>query len=224
MEEFQQDEPVFEAERGKILAAALKMVPFDGWTPTMMAAAAADAGLDRATLDAAFPNGIADLLQFWSEILDTQMETAMGGDEFAALKIREKVAFAVRARLELLAADKEAARRAAATLALPNFAPLATRLIWRTADCIWRGLGDQSTDFNFYSKRAILSGVWTSTFAHWLGDESDDYASTWVFLDQRIENVMQIEKAKSWFRKAGLDPNKPIELLAKFRYFRKPGS
>ena len=73
----------------------------------------------------------------------------------------------------------------------------AARLLWRTADHIWRALGDTSTDENFYSKRAILSGVLASTYARWFSDDSPDNAATWAFLDARIENVMQFEKAKA---------------------------
>ena len=103
-------------------------------------------------------------------------------------------------------------------MALPTSGLLGPRLAWATADAIWRGLGDKSTDFNFYSKRGILSGVWTSTFARWLADDSDDEAATKAFLDARIDNVMQIEKVKARVRDLEFDPTKPIEALAKLRY------
>ena len=146
------------------------------------------------------------------------MTDAMKAPEFATLKIRQKVAFAVRARLDEIRPHKEAARRAAAMLALPTFGLLGPRLAWQTSDAIWRGLGDKSTDFNFYSKRGILTGVWTSTFARWLSDDSEGEAATHSFLDARIENVMQIEKAKAKMRELDLDPAKPISWLAKLRY------
>ena len=106
---------------------------------------------------------------------------------------------------------------------MPPYAPTGARLIWRTADRIWRGLGDQSTDYNYYTKRATLSGVWSSTFARWLGDESEGFQRTHDFLDDRIENVMEIEKAKAKWRELGIDPGKFISGrllpgLAKLRY------
>ncbi|WDI31440.1 COQ9 family protein [Hyphococcus flavus] len=208
----------FEAARQAILAEILSRAPFDGWTDGALSAAARDAGFDRSVQKAAFPEGVRSALKFWSAMTDQEMSERMRAPEFSGLKIREKVAFAVSARLDILRSHKEAARRAAATLALPHYAPLAANLSWSTADTIWRGLGDKSTDFNYYSKRGILTGVWTCTFARWLADDSEEENATRAFLDARIENVMQIEKAKAKIRGLNIDPKKPIEWLARMRY------
>lgn len=212
------DRDGFESVREKILEVALARAAFDGWTASMLEASAREAGIERAALKAAFPRGVRDILRFWSEQNDRAMLVAMAAPEFQTKKIREKVGFSVLTRLKNMSPSKEAARRAAALLALPTNGLLGPRLAWATADAIWRGLGDKSTDFNFYSKRGILAGVWTSTFARWLADDSEDDAPTRAFLDARIDNVMQIEKAKARVREMGLDPAKPIEALAKLRY------
>jgi ubiquinone biosynthesis protein COQ9 len=208
----------FEAEGRAILKALLARAAFDGWTGTALAASARDAGASPAVIAAAFPRGVTDALKAWSLDADREMRAAMAGPDFAGLKIREKVAFAIRARLAALRPHKEAARRAAATLALPVYVPLGAGLAWKTADAIWRGLADTSTDFNFYTKRAILTGVWTTTLARWLADDSAGEAATNAFLDARIENVMQIEKAKAKLRELNIDPAKPLDWLAKLRY------
>ncbi|WP_411818470.1 COQ9 family protein [Hyphococcus sp. DH-69] len=214
------DRPVdgFEDERALILEKLLPLVPFDGWTDTALKLAAREAGVEDATIRAAFPRGAIDAIRAWSARSDERMRKAMEAPEFKGLKIREKVAFAIRARLDAIRPDKEAARRAAAMLALPIYAPLAADLAWKTSDVIWRGLGDQSTDFNFYSKRGILTAVWTSTLARWLSDDDPSEAATHAFLDARIENVMQIEKVKAKVRDLNIDPTKPLEWLAQFRY------
>lgn len=208
----------FEPARRVLLEAALDEAAFDGWNSAMMSKAAKAAGIDASVVAAAFPDGVRDLLRYWSICNDEAIREAMADPVFSGLKIREKVAFAVNARLDVLRPHKEAARRAAALLALPPYTMLGAQLAWRTADTIWRGLGDKSTDFNFYSKRGILTGVWTSTFARWLADDSDDEGATQSFLDARIANVMEIEKAKAQIRKLGLDPAAPIRALARIRY------
>lgn len=208
----------FEPARRAILAEALALAPFEGWTSAMLARAAKTTRIDPATTKAAFPGGAGDLLRLWSAETDAAMGQAMAGPDFAGLKVREKVAFALRARLDALRPHKEAARRGAASLALPVHGLLGARLAWKTADAVWRAMGDKSTDFNFYSKRAILAGVWTSVFARWLADDSEGEAATRAFLDARIENVMQFEKVKARARELGLDPEKPITWLAKLRY------
>ncbi|MEM9495877.1 MAG: COQ9 family protein [Pseudomonadota bacterium] len=188
----------------------------------MLKKAASDADVAPAALKAAFPGGMKDVLRAWSRAHDEAMLRAfaerLADAGLPPLKIREKVAFAVLARLAAMGPHKEAARRAAAYLALPINAPLGAALAWDTADAIWRAMGDPSTDFAWYTKRATLTGVWTSTCARWLGDDSDDEAETRRFLDARIANVMQIEKAKAQVRKLGIDPAAPIEFLGRLRY------
>ena len=213
----QSDSP-FDLARDAILSEALKGAAFDGFTPLALERAASAAGRSRADLAAAFPGGPIDVLRWWSARADEAAAAAAGERREPPLKIREKVAAAVEARLAFLRPHKEAARRAAAYLSLPHNAPEAARLIWATADAIWRAIGDPSTDFNFYSKRAILSGVLSATFARWLADDSADEAATKAFLAARIDNVMQFEKLKARVRDSGFDPEGMFGWLAKLRY------
>jgi len=115
----------------------------------------------------------------------------------ANLKIRDRIKSAVRIRLERHAGEREAARRALALLSLPFNTPLALRLLYKTVDAMWYAAGDTSTDFNFYTKRATLAGVYSSTLLYWLADRSPGSEATWGFLDRRIDDVMKIEKLKS---------------------------
>ena len=207
-----------EAMRDKLLEPMLAAAVFDGFTRNALAEAAELVGETAATAEAAFPDGAASVLTFWSQRADAAAVAILQTDEAKTWRIRDKVTNSVTARLEYLARNKEAARRAAATLALPTFAPLGARLVWRSADAIWRGLGDVSTDFNFYTKRAILSGVISTTTARWLADDDPDFAATRSFLADRIGNVMAFEKAKAQARKFALDPAKLVGALARARY------
>ena len=85
--------------------------------------------------------------------------------------------------------------------ALPHNFLDGSKLIWGTADKIWNFLGDKSEDYNFYTKRAILSGVYSSVILFWLGDDSEGNTATWGFLDRRIQNVMQFENLKARIKK-----------------------
>lgn len=211
-------ESPFDPIRDAILAETLKAAAFDGFTPLALERAATAAGRSKADLAAAFPGWAIDLLRWWSVKADEAAAAAAGERRDPPMKIREKVAAGVEARLSYLRPHKEAARRAAAYLALPLHAPEAARLVWASADAIWRAMGDPSTDFNFYSKRAILSGVLSSTFARWLADDSADEAATKSFLAARIDNVMQFEKLKARVRDSGFDPEGMFGWLAKLRY------
>lgn len=186
--------------REAVLAAALPHAAFDGFTDSVLQKAAMEAGVkDVARL---FENGPISLVEFYSTWADAQMEAKLAATDLKAMKIRERIATAVKARLSVLAPHKEAARRAAALLSLPMHAALGAKLVYRTVDAMWRAAGDTSTDFNFYTKRGILAGVYGSTAMRWFNDAGEDEKATDDFLAARIENVMQFEKFKSKAKEA----------------------
>jgi len=180
--------------RDEILDAALPNVLFDGWTRKALVAGAKDEKLTEADVDIVFPRGPRDAIAHWLARADREMVAAMQAADLDAMKVREKVAFGVRVRLEQAARHKEAVRRAMAVLALPGNADLAARSLYRTVDEIWHVCGDRSTDFNFYTKRGLLAAVLSSTTLYWLDDQSEGHQATWEFLDRRIEDVMQIPR------------------------------
>ena len=182
-----------DAQRQALLQATLPHVAFDGWTHTALRAGARDAGIEPALADNAFPGGMAELLDFYHRVADIEMVRALESrPDLGAMKIRDKVALAVRLRLEANAGHREAIRQALSFLALPTNAPLGAKCLYRTVDAIWYAVGDRSTDFSFYTRRALLAGVYGSTVLYWLNDKSDGFAETWSFLDRRIADVMRI--------------------------------
>ena len=186
--------------KSRLLMAMLEHVPFDGWSDASLEAAAAECGLDLAEARAMCPRGPVDLAVAAHKAGDEAMQAGMADLEMDDLRYSEKVAALVRLRLEC-AGDKEVVRRATTLFALPHHAAEGAKLIWDTADTVWNALGDTSDDLNWYSKRAILSGVYGSTVLFWLGDTSEEHSATWAFLDRRIANVMQFEKTKSQLQK-----------------------
>ena len=195
-----------EAAKARILQAALPHVAFDGWSPATLVAAMTDSGVAPGLAQALFPRGGIDLAVAYHRAGDAAMAEALAERDLSGLRFRDRVALAIRLRLEL--ADKEAVRRGSTLFALPQHAAEGANLLWGTADAIWTALGDSSRDVNWYSKRASLSAVHAATVLYWLGDTSDDHTATWEFLDRRIDNILQIEKLK-----AGLRTNPALRAL-----------
>src|SRR5215469_194841 len=188
--------------REKILAKALPHATFDGFTDSVLHKAADEAGVTRADLARLFQDGPISLVEFYSTHTDAEMENRLAGMDLKAMKIRERIATAIKTRLAVLKPHKEAARRAAALLSLPMHAALGAKLVYHTVDAMWRAAGDTSTDFNFYTKRGILAGVYGSTAMRWFNDTSEDEKPTQEFLAARIDNVMQFEKFKAKTKEA----------------------
>ncbi len=200
--------------RRKVVDATLRRVPFEGWTDRALSAGARDAGVELSAARRAFPRGVADILAWWSADGDRRMLADLERRDLAAMRVRARIAAAVRVRLELNREHREAVRLALSRAALPHHAPEATRGAWRTVDAMWRAAGDTATDFNFYTKRALLCGVYASTLLYWLDDSSEDFSATWAFLDRRIADVMRVPKALGTLRKCMPDPERA------FRAFR----
>ncbi len=189
------------ARKAAVLDAALPRIPFDGFTEKVLKDAAAEAGITARDLPRLFPDGPLSLVEAMSEGADDEMEAHLAKKALGRMKVRERIAEAVKTRIDILRPHKEAARRAAAFLTLPPNAPRAVTLLCRTVDKMWRAAGDTSTDFNFYTKRAILAGVYSATLMRWFSDDSEDEAATDAFLARRIEDVMRFEKLKAQIRK-----------------------
>ncbi len=174
--------------RERMLPAILRHVPFDGWSPRALAAAARSAGIDAATVRRAYPRGVPDAVAQFSAWADAEMLAAL--DEApAGLGVRQRVAFAIRARLSALRPHREAVRRLAAWSALPGHQGAAVRAVARTVDAIWRGIGDRSVDFGWYTKRASLAAIFGATVLYWLEDRSEGSVDTWDFLDRRLAGL-----------------------------------
>lgn len=206
--------------RKAVLAAALPHVVFEGFTDKLLGAAAKEAGVDKATMVRLFPDGPIGLVEAFSQSADADMERAVAALDLKTMKIRARIAAAVKARIAALRPHKEAARRAAAFLSLPPHAAFGATLVYRTVDAMWRAIGDTSTDFNFYTKRGILAAVYSSTLLRWFSDTSADESATEQFLADRIENVMQFEKIKAKAKEA-FDQLPPLsEIMGAFNVRR----
>ena len=195
MDDKNSSENSMEAAKSLILQAALPHAAFDGWSEITLQAALTDSGVAPGLGRALFPRGGIDLAVAYHQWGDRAMQDDLATIDLTALRYTDRVALAI--KLRLTHADKELIRRGTTLFSLPHHAPEGAKLIWGTADAIWKALGDTSQDLNWYSKRATLSAVYTATVLFWLGDTSEDSAETWAFLDRRLANVTAFEKTKT---------------------------
>jgi ubiquinone biosynthesis protein COQ9 len=176
---------------------------FDGWSRAAVDAAAESLGIDQAQARLAMPKTQAGMIDTYIQGVDRALEAYFTEERLAGMKIRQKIRYLVWQRLEIMAPAREAVRRGVAILAMPHNLPLGARIGWRTADVMWRIAGDTSTDYNHYTKRLLLGGVYASTLLVWLDDNGEGWSETGAFLDRRIDDVMKIEKWKAEWRGSG---------------------
>ena len=207
-----------ESLRARLALAVGENAAFDGWTRKAVDAAAKQLGIEPAQAQLAFPKSQADMVDAYIRGVDAAMEAHFTPDRVAAMKIRERIRALIWFRLETMAAAREAVRTGLSILAMPQNLALATKIGWRSADLMWRIAGDTATDYNHYSKRLILSGVYGSTLLAWLDDQSEGWMETGAFLDRRLAGVMRFEKWKASWRGNDLYRPSLTRFLGRLRY------
>lgn len=184
-----------------ILAHALPLVPFEGWNQQTLKKAAELAGFRKTDAIRVFPGGAIDAVDAYMRLTDAAMVEGLAGYHLDTMKIRDRIGTAVRLKLAAMETHRESVRKALALQAMPFYCAHAIRSLYETVDAMWYAIGDQSTDFNFYTKRLTLAGVFSATLLFWLDDKSPGYSLTSEFLDRRIEDVMRFEKLKAQVKK-----------------------
>ena len=175
-----------------LLEATLPHIAFDGWSLKAIQAGALDLEMDPVDAQNLLPGGVSELVETFSSHIDHLMMVELEKRDLPVMKVRDRISAAVRLRLELLDPHREAINRGLTYLAMPQNAQLGLTCLYRTVDAMWFAAGDRATDYNFYSKRLLLAGVYSSTLLYWLNDRSDGHEDTWAFLDRRIGEVLKV--------------------------------
>ncbi len=178
---------------------------FDGWNEDCLLSASDEAAVDHDIAKLAFETSdikgslAMQLVQSWIGYVDDEMARILTPEKLSAMKIRERITALLITRLEIAGPHREAQRRAISVMALPGNIRLGMKIGWNSADIMWKLAGDTATDYNHYTKRAILSSIYTAILMCFINDDSENFAETRAFVDRRIDNVMQFEKAKAGF-------------------------
>ena len=191
---------------------------FDGWSEQAVETAAELAGVEPAVARIAFPGEAMEMIGAWIDGVDAAMAEALPVQKLAEWPVRERIRRLVQFRLDAVAGREEVVRRALAIMAMPQNARAALKRAWASADLMWRLAGDKATDYNYYTKRTILAGIYAATLAAFIDDESGGKAETRAFLDRRIEGIIRFEKTKA---KLALPSDKHFSMarfLGRLRY------
>jgi ubiquinone biosynthesis protein COQ9 len=211
------DEPSpLEDIRRKLALPLGENAVFDGWTEAAVVAAARAQGVEPAQAKLAVPKDQAGKIDLYIRGVDRALADHFTPERLEGLKIREKIRAIVWKRLEIMEPAREAVRRALSILAMPQNVPTGLKIGWRTADVMWRIAGDTSTDYNHYTKRMMLGGVYALTLLVWLDDQTEGWIETASFLDRRIDDVMKIEKLKADWK--GQEHFSVTRFLGRLRY------
>ena len=179
-----------------ILEKALPLVPFEGWSNFVLQEAAKQAELSELALKRAFPDGINGLIDYFLDTSNQQLIRDFPSEKLAKLRVPERIKLLIITQLENWLPNCEAVRKVIAHHSIFWNIPHASKGFYKTIDLIWKLAGDNSTDFNFYTKRLTLAAVYSSTILFWLNDNSLNKQDTSNFLDRRLANIADFGKWK----------------------------
>ena len=191
---------------------------FDGWSDAAVTMAAEIEGVDGDVARLAFKGGPMAMIRAWIDNVDARMAQEWPQEKLAALKVRERIRTLVQFRLDAVSGQEEAVRSALAIMAMPHNAAEGVKIGWRTADLMWRQAGDTATDYNHYTKRTILAGIYGATLTVFINDDSEGKADTAAFLERRIDGVMQFEKVKAKLLNPDRESFSITRFLGRLRY------
>ena len=209
--------PLAESQREALLEAMLPDVAFDGWSRAAVRGAARRLGMPAGEALALFPGGAGDLVAGFSRWADRRMLDRLEALPLDGLRVPERVALAIGARLEIIEPWREAVRRALAVLVLPQHVPLALRLTYETIDAIWYAAGDNATDFSFYTKRATLAAIYLAAMLFWLDDRSEGFVDTRAFIERRLAGVARLGRVRRDLDTLAAGLPNPFRLLRPLR-------
>jgi ubiquinone biosynthesis protein COQ9 len=205
----------FRLELAPLIADA---AAFDGWTDAAVVAAAEIAGVDPEAARFAFAGQPMAMIAAWTRAIDADMARALPPGHLSTLSIRERIRVMIEFRLDAMTGREEALRRALIVMARPDHLPATARLGWKSADVMWRLAGDTATDYNHYTKRATLAGIYAATLAVLAEDRSEDHADTRAFLSRRIDGIMRFEKFKAQVLHPKGEKPSLVRLFGRLRY------
>ncbi len=191
---------------------------FDGWSDAALVMAAEIEGVDVDVARLAFKGGPMGMIRAWIDGVDAALAVEWPQEKLCDLKIRERIRTLVQFRLDAVAGQEEAVRRALAIMAMPQNAAEGLRIGWGSADLMWRLAGDTATDYNHYTKRMILAGLYAATLTHFINDESEGKAETRAFLERRIQGVMKFEQVKAKLLNSERETFSLTRFLGRLRY------
>jgi ubiquinone biosynthesis protein COQ9 len=193
-------DPTLDEIRLALAPLIARNAAFDGWNDVAVELAASELDIESDIAALSFKGDPMAMIDSWIDAVDRELADRLPEEKLNSLKIRDRVTTLLATRLEVMNPNRESLRRAMAIMAMPQNLVRSSKIGWRTADRMWRMAGDTSSDFNHYTKRAMLSAVYGSTLSVFINDESVEFSETRAFLDRRIENVMQFEKLKAQVR------------------------
>ena len=181
--------------RNQILQEAKPYIVKFGWNENLFVNMKKDSKFTYEEMNVLFPRGYTTLIEMYLEEINSKMTVKSQNINLIRLRVHERIRDLFILRLMIMSEEKKLISKTFLNLLLPHNYKLALKNLYKTVDQMWFLAGDNSTNFNFYSKRAILASIYTSVMVHFINNDSID--ETIILLNKQLKRVSKIPQIKS---------------------------
>ena len=182
-------------KRQVVLRFAKEFVSENGLTKNCLENISKKYGLNTDETDLLFPQGNIDLIKFALEQLNNDLEVYCRQIDLIRLPIHKRIREVLLSKISLMNKDKPFYRSIFLNLLIPKKNFSLSSQLYNSVDQLWFIAGDSSTDFNFYTKRLILSGIYSRVMLFFFNNNNQEELEN--ILDESLKRVSKIPEIKS---------------------------
>ena len=182
-------------KRQVVLRFAKEFVSEKGLTKNCLVNISKKYGLNTDETDLLFPQGNIDLIKFALEQLNNDLEVYCRQIDLIRLPIHKRIRKVLLSKISLMNKDKPFYRTIFLNLLIPKKNFSLSSQLYNSVDQLWFIAGDSSTDFNFYTKRLILSGIYSRVMLFFFNNNNQEELEN--ILDESLKRVSKIPEIKS---------------------------
>lgn len=175
-----------------ILQKLKKIVSDEGWSEKVLKQLLQN-GVEKSDLVTFFQYDYKELLKYSLEELNNSLEKEINKINIINYSLNKRIKKILMLRFNILNNDKEFYKKTFYHLLIPSNNKIMKSSLYKSVDTMWYLAGDNSTDFNFYTKRLILAVIYVNALFVLFNKNFDEVESN---IDRNLKKISIIPKIK----------------------------
>ena len=184
-------------KRLKILKFAKIVVAKDGLTSNTFKNISKKYDLNIDEMNLLFPGGKNDLLKLSLDQLNIELENYCKKLDLIRLPVHKRIRKILLSKIYIMDKEKKFYKKIFLSLLIPKKKFSLPIKLYKSVDQIWFIAGDTSVDFNFYTKRLILAGIYSRVIFFFFNNNNQILLEN--LLDASLKRVSKIPELKTKF-------------------------
>ena len=182
-------------KRLKIFKLAKLIIANEGLNSNTFETIALKHTLNINEINLLFPNGNKDLLEYSLDQLNIELQEYCKSIDLIRLPLHKRIRKILLSKIEIMNKEKNFYKKIFLKSLLPTKTISLSKQLYKSIDQIWYLAGDTSVDFNFYTKRLILAGIYSRVVLFFFNNNNQNELEN--LLDLNLKRVAKIPQLKS---------------------------